>query len=316
MSLLATFQNTLQSTNKIAQPLLKASNSANGLSSLIVGQPTTPNQRLPSGITNRRSEIMSFRLPSGAVVEMYINPQNLTIAESKAITPIRTKGGYVIQYWGDQLTEITLSGHTGSSGIKGIQILRDIYRSENKGFDLVAATQQSELQSIIGETNIQDANMSQTLSSYSAALQKRNYLLRPSLASMAVSVILFYQGVQYKGFFTAFETTENTDQLGLISYTMRFSATSTSGQRQNFMAWHKEPIATDLTGQLLNSAGNAIRGALGLGAQPPQQFHPEDGPYTFGSYPELVELGIAQNTSSTQRPGGVNIGVSAVNRNK
>src|SRR5271168_2492813 len=148
MAILANLPNTV-ATNPLVQPLLNANVAANGLSNLILGQPTTPNYRGAAGITNRGNEIMSWRLPNGFVVDMYINPQSLTIDDKKLITPIRTKGGYTIQYWGESLTEIVITGHTGSSGIDGMNILRNIYRSENSAFQLVAASQQNELNSLL-----------------------------------------------------------------------------------------------------------------------------------------------------------------------
>ncbi len=90
-----------------------------------------PHVRSGIGITDREGQIMSWRLPNGSSVKMYINPENFVIRESKQITNTRTKGGFVIQYWGENLTELTLSGTTGSSGVRGINVLRDIYRSEN-----------------------------------------------------------------------------------------------------------------------------------------------------------------------------------------
>lgn len=317
MSVLTTFQTDLSlAQNTLAQPALSSSLAANSLSNLILGTPNIPNQRAPLGVTNRSNEIMSWRLPSGTVVDMYINPQNLTINDSKLITPIRTKGGYTIQYWGENLTEIAISGHTGSSGIRGIEVLRSIYRSENTAFDLVVATQQNELINILSQqSNIQNPNASQVVSQYNQNLQQRNYLLRPALGALATSVIMFFQGVQYKGYFNSFSVTENTDQLGLFNYTISFSATSRSGRRNNFMAWHKEPSDTTTTGQLFNSAGNAIRGSLGLAAQPPQQYFPETAPYTFGAFQEVNALGLASPAQSTAKVNaqGVALGIGAIN---
>lgn len=303
MSILRNAQTQI-TTNPLVQPLLDANVDANGLSNLILGQPSIPNFRAGAGITNRGNEIMSFRLPSGFIVDMYINPQSLEITDKKVIVPVRTKGGYAIQYWGEDLTEITISGHTGSSGIEGINVLRNIYRSENTSFDLVAASQQAELNSILNQiTDLQSAEISKTVSDYNTALQKRNYLLRPSLGSLATSVIMFYQGVQYKGYFTSMTVTEDTNEIGLIKYKMTFMATNRAGQRRNYLAWHKSPVANDTAGQLLNSAGNAIRGALGLGAQAAIQFTPQNAPYTFGSYQDLVTLGLSSPQQATQTTG-------------
>ena len=60
-----------------------------------------PNTRFANGISNRDNQVMTWRLPNGSSVQMYINPENFSVAESKLITPTRTKGGFVVQYWGD-----------------------------------------------------------------------------------------------------------------------------------------------------------------------------------------------------------------------
>jgi len=257
-----------------------------------------PNYRMAEGITNRDKQIMTWRLPNGSSVQMYINPQNFVVAESKQINSVRTKGGFVVQYWGDNLTRITLSGTTGSSGVKGVQVLRDIYRAENRAFELVAATQIGQLAEI-NQDGLSLENASQVASDFANKLRESNFILRPSLASLALSILLFYQGIQYRGFFTDFSVTESTQNLGLFDYNMTFMVTEVRGSRENFMAWHKEPIADSAGAQLLSGAlnyvGNSIRSAVGLPeqAQNPPQFHPENAPLSFGG----TELGT--NAAST-----------------
>lgn len=250
-----------------------------------------PNVRLAEGITNRNRQIMTWRLPNGSSVQMYINPENFQVRESKQISSVRTKGGFVMQYWGDNLTQLTLSGTTGSSGIKGIQALRDIYRSENKAFELVAITQSRDLLNEI-QNGFDINNAGDALRDLGDRLAQRNFVLRPSLASLALSVLLFYQGVQYKGFFTEFSMTESVSKLGLFDYSMTFMATEIRGNRKNFMPWHREPLADDLAGQLLNGVGNALRGLVGLDQQAPQQFHPENSPLSFGGSSLTSRVGI------------------------
>ena len=80
---------------------------------------------------------------------------------------------------------------------------------------------------------------------------------------------------------------------------MSFTATETRGQRKNFMAWHKEPLADDLAGQLINGVGNVIRGAVGLNPQPPESFHPANAPYTFGGSSISGSAGIRSAQTNT-----------------
>jgi hypothetical protein len=107
--------------------------------------------------------------------------------------------------------------------------------------------------------------------------------------------MLFYQGIQYRGYFTDFSVTESTANVGLFQYSLNFMVTEIRGSRQNFLAWHKEPISDDMAGQLvagtINATGNALRGLAGLPqqSQNPQQYHPESSPLTFGGN-SLVSL--------------------------
>lgn len=258
-----------------------------------------PNVRLGHGITNRDQQIMTWRLPNGSAVQMYINPENFSVAESKQITETRTKGGFVVQYWGDNLTKLSLSGTTGSSGIKGIQVLRDVYRAENHAFELVAATQMEELIEVATEGGLDTANIAGTMFNIAHENRKRNFILRPTLASLALSIMLFYQGVQYRGYFTEFSMTESVQKLGLFDYNMAFTVTEVRGSRKNFMPWHKEPLADSMGGQLvsgvINAVGNSLRSLAGLPqqSQNPEQFHPENAPLTFGNGTSIASsLGI------------------------
>ena len=151
-----------------------------------------PFYRAAYEINDRASQVMTWGLPSGSMVQMYINPENFVVRESKQISQVRTKGGFIIQYWGENLTELTISGTTGSSGVRGINILRDIYRSEARGFDLVAAQINADIEEVKSAVNTSTENLNILLEDAVASASRRNFLMRPSLAAMAVSVILFY----------------------------------------------------------------------------------------------------------------------------
>lgn len=265
---------------------------AKGLSGALTALQPFPNVRLGYGTSNRDRQIMTWRLPNGASIQMYINPQNFEVRDTKQINATRTKGGYIVQYWGQNLTQITLRGTTGSSGIRGIQVLQDIFNAENRAFELVAATQTNDLVQALSESSLGEEGFGDIVTAFAGIIRDRNFILRPSLASLATSILLYYQGTQYKGYFTEFTTTESTQNLGLFDYSMTYMATEKRGTRKNFMAWHKEPLADDLAGQLINGVGNAIRRSFGLSEQAPTQFHPENAPYTFGSNSVPGSLGF------------------------
>jgi len=185
-------------------------------------------------------EMMAFYLPSIGAVEMYINPQNFTITSKKHITEVRTKGGYVMQYWGELMDEIRIAGTTGSSGIEGINVLRDVYRSEHKTFSSVSNSLATQLG---GGLNTLLANSTST-SSFSMAIGRWlsfNGSIRPTLASLAAGVSLVFQGVAYKGYFKGFTVTEKAEMPGIFDYDMSFSSFARRGIRTNFMPWHRSP---------------------------------------------------------------------------
>src|ERR1017187_2631579 len=134
--------NTLQGGSSLDQAFTNANNLAPP-----IGGPynssASPNA-LPSGQIQSQQfgkltrNIMHWFVPQVGVVSMYINPQRVQSSMKKIINRQRTKGGYIIQYWGEELTTIQLSGHTGSSGFEGLNVLQEIYRSEQLLFDPIA----------------------------------------------------------------------------------------------------------------------------------------------------------------------------------
>ena len=51
-------------------------------------------------------------LPS--IFEFYVNPSHVTPVYRKLVSEIRTRGAYEIQHWGEALTELQISGRSGS----------------------------------------------------------------------------------------------------------------------------------------------------------------------------------------------------------
>lgn len=212
---------------------------------------------------HRRRRRILWEVPNkGYFVEMYLNPQNIDIKSQKIITQIRTKGGYMIQHWGEELDEITFQGHTGANGIEGIDVLRDVYRAENKKNESIYKTVQdifrtkdrqefqtvgeitnaighvlgSENQTFGGLVKGQDLIGSGKVN-LEAFLKGREYV--KSLAQRAAGVTCHYQGISYKGYFRSFSVNETTQRQGIFSYTMIFRVTETIGKRSSWMPWSK-----------------------------------------------------------------------------
>jgi hypothetical protein len=87
-----------------------------------------------------KRNIITWFIPQFGIVRMYVNPQSISYVHKKIISKERTKGGFTLQYWGEDLTQINIQGTTGSAGIEGINVLYEIYRAEQYAFDGVGLT--------------------------------------------------------------------------------------------------------------------------------------------------------------------------------
>ena len=205
---------------------------------------------------------MIWELYDGTMVEMYINPQNVSIQANKKISQSRTKGGFVVQYWGDDLLTMAINGTTGSSGIEGIEILYDVYQSEllpPARLDELKGIQSGypDLKSKLGVNPGQGPNDAILL----------DKIRRSDLVSRATQVCLWYGNFKkYYGFFTSFNIQEAAANPGEYIYSMTFMIWKTVGRDKNYMPWHRTPVPLG-TGQsgVPESDGNvsiyAIQGA-------------------------------------------------------
>lgn len=214
--------------------------------------------RLPvrrTAVKGRR--VIHWLVPEGPIVQMYINPQNIRFNHSKNIENQRTKGGFVIQYWGENLTILNISGTTGTAGIEGINVLHDIYRNEQIAFDPYALFQAARQEQdtfagdvfglgadLVGATSAGDA-FSGFIDSLAGAAQQQFPQAKqptPTLASLATQVEMYWSGEVYRGYFNNFTITEGADNIGMFDYEMQFTATQRRGLRRNFFGWHRSPV--------------------------------------------------------------------------
>jgi hypothetical protein len=214
-----------------------------------------------SGVISRN--IITWFVPQFGTVRMFINPQNITYNEKKLITKDRTKGGYTLQYWGEELTTLNITGTTGSSGVEGINALNEIYRSEQYAFNAVgvslaannAAADVSNnlvqgvggaLGQAIGGNNLTAASTGAGILGGILGLNSPNNLLSarnvPSLASLAFAVEMYYNGWVFRGYFESMSTTERADNF-LWDYNIQFTVTQRRGYRTNYFPWHESPVS-------------------------------------------------------------------------
>ena len=147
-----------------------------------------------------------------------------------------------VQYWGEELTTIAITGHTGSSGIEGINVLNDIYRGEQIAFDVIALEELTKYQ----ETDDDYLNMLlPQIGNFTDMLTgledgPKNTVLaipKPTLGYYATTVEMYWMGEVYRGFFTGFDVTESVDPLGVFNYSLKFTATQKRGIRRNHFVW-------------------------------------------------------------------------------
>ena len=151
-------------------------------------------------------------------IEMYVNPQAISFSNKKTITQKRTKGGFLIQYWGEELETLNISGETGDGGIEALYPLLDVYRSEQLAFE--------------------------TLASSASSNNPNLFKQRQPLAPLAMLTVMWYMGEGRRGYFTDFQYDESVSKNGSISYRINFVVLEQIGRRKNFMPWHRKPWST------------------------------------------------------------------------
>lgn len=220
---------------------------------------------VPVSVTGIKSETLSGR----RLIPCYISPTEFSVDEKKIITQTLTKGGYFIEYWGEELPTITARGTTGSGGIEAIEILRAVYRNEQIQMSNLLRERSRELSqehnlasqntatAIAGGINALDTlfgeGFSEILDGSKSIIEQMSEIFSddieeinpvsfiPSLGTFAVSVDLYLQGLKYRGYFTDFRYNENGESPGIFEYNFTFKVLRRSGRRKNFMPWHRNP---------------------------------------------------------------------------
>lgn len=223
------------------------------------GNTTRQGQLLPKRVAVGKRQVMKFIIPEQPIVNMYVNPQEIKYNFSKKITNQRSKGGYIVQYWGEELSKLNVSGTTGTSGIEGINVLYDVYRNEQLMFDPYALLLQAERdraeqasfdESLFGENGVLGFGNTLIGDIAGAGLdtlfgtQNQNIIKsrnKPTLAQLAFTVEIYWCGEVYRGYFENFNFSESVSRLGLFDYDFGFLVTQRRGFRTNFLGWHKDP---------------------------------------------------------------------------
>lgn len=230
---------------------------------IVAGVPQADGNGLPSqklSASNMRHgkftrHVAHWFVPEVGVIPMFINPQSMSQTHNKLINKERTKGGFIIQYWGEDLMTMNIEGHTGSSGVEGLNVLYEIYRAEQYMFDSIALTMAAD-SSISGIGDLVDGalgNIGGFAGSLADGLGGALGAITgtgtsslpsdvPSLAAMATGIELYYAGWVFRGYFQGMTITERVDALGFFNYTIQFVVTQRRGYRTNFLPWQRSPF--------------------------------------------------------------------------
>lgn len=211
-----------------------------------VTKDTTGNHRFQErgykGIKAPKRNLILWQVPhlgNDRYIEMYVNPQGIAFTNRKTISSKRTKGGFIMQYWGEELEAVNINGITGDGGIEALNALFDVYRSEQLAFIEIA-----------------DKAASGGVAGADSNLMKR----RQPLAPLAASVVMWYMGQGRRGYFMDMQYDENTNLNGTLSYRMTFSVVETVGIRKNFMPWHRKPWSTTETPNIASNGNMVVTG--------------------------------------------------------
>lgn len=198
-----------------------------------------------------KRNIIHWFIPEFGVVKMYINPSSIQYSHKKLITKERTKGGFTLQYWGEDLSTLAIAGTTGSSGVEGINLLTEMYRAEQLAFDgfglTIAASNSnnnpianavgSGINSLLGSSEGSITNTLLGIDTNNGNMIPKNII---SLAQSAFTVEMYYNGWVFRGFFENMTVNERADNF-LWDYTINFTVTQRRGYRGNYFGWHRSP---------------------------------------------------------------------------
>lgn len=143
---------------------------------------------------------------------MLLNPGNLDTSYTHLVNETRTLGGFLQEYWGEQLTSLSASGRSamfyGTGGIsnkesklstayENFKRLVNIYRNNGKSYQPVHRT----------------------------AAQYRN----PNRITAVGTVIMTYHEKEYEGFFDSFSIRELAERPFYFEYDLSFRVTRVLG---------------------------------------------------------------------------------------
>jgi hypothetical protein len=151
---------------------------------------------------------------------MLVNPSNLDISYSPLITETRTLGGFVHEFWGEQLTTLAATGKTA------------MFLTAEQGITNKDARQTESYQYFMSLLNIYKNNGKGYFSKDATVAARAN---PTKIASLGI-VSMIFDRRQYDGYFESFTFTEDAATPFNLEYSLTFRAMRIVGQ---ITAWDK-----------------------------------------------------------------------------
>jgi hypothetical protein len=176
-------------------------------------------------VRNRKSIIWRIEGidPAPLPLTMLINPANLDVSYTPIVNETRTLGGFVQEFWGEQLTTVSASGQTA--------MFYDNYGITNKN-----ARDSESYNNFIGLVNIYRSNGKEYYKDKSTLALKAN----PDRIASFGTVIMTYVDKEYQGYFESFNFRETNLKPFSFEYDFSFKVVRTIGdfiiQGSNFLA--------------------------------------------------------------------------------
>lgn len=142
---------------------------------------------------------------------MFINPANLDLSYSALINETRTLGGFIQEFWGEQLTSLSASGQTSMFYNSGGITNRDTRISEA-------------YQNFIRLVNIYKNNGKEYTREQNNATKAN-----PNRISSFGKVVMIYMDKEYEGYFESFSFKETAEKPFNFDYDFAFKVTRTIG---------------------------------------------------------------------------------------
>jgi hypothetical protein len=152
----------------------------------------------------------SQQVPS---LTMLVNPTNLEKQYTSLINETRTLGGFVQEYWGEQLTVLNASGRTAMF-------------VDEQGLSNANARNSESYQYFVSLLNIYKNNGKDYYSTYTTVASQRN----PTRITNFGFINMFFDHKQYQGRFDSFDYSEVADKPFNLDYNFSFKVFNVIGE--------------------------------------------------------------------------------------